>query len=405
MKIALLTQGSRGDVEPFIRLGKALQRRGHIVTVSAPLNFTDLIESAGLLACPTDMDIEKILSTKKGKELLKANPFAIIKSMKSVHAFTERSLDIYYRLAIENDRIIYHTKTMCDCFAHLFEQKMIRAMVVPAVESTKEFPSPALSGFRFWHLFPKASYFLQNFVLWSMRKPISRFAAKNNINLISDSPNIDFIYGISEVLVKKPKEYSHRSVFTGFWNDPDSHALSPDIEEFIDKGKKPVIITFGSMVNPKIDNCIRDLINILLSSKQRIILIRGWNKSDYINPDPDNLLILDSAPYETLFKKASALISHGGIGTVSTGLQAGLPVFTIPIMYPVGDQMFWGKQLEKIGVSAGTIPIGKTNKINLSDAMHRLISDESLLSNAQRIKSTLMSEDGLGKAVEIIERQ
>ena len=117
------------------------------------------------------------------------------------------------------------------------------------------------------------------------------------------------------------------------------------------------------------------------------------------------MLILDSAPHETLFKKASALISHGGIGAVSTGLQAGLPVFTIPIMYPVGDQMFWGKQLEKIGVSAGTIPIGKTNKINLSDAMHRLISDESLLSNAQRIKSTLMSEDGLGKAVEIIERQ
>lgn len=147
-----------------------------------------------------------------------------------------------------------------------------------------------------------------------------------------------------------------------FWNDLDSYSLSQDIEEFIDKGKKPVIITFGSMVNPKIDDCIRHLIIILLNNKERIILVRGWNKSDYINPDPDNLLILDSAPFESLFKKAAALISHGGIGTVSTGLQAGIPILTIPVMYPVGDQMFWGRQLEKIGVSAGTIPIGKTNK-------------------------------------------
>lgn len=282
---------------------------------------------------------------------------------------------------------------------------MIRAMAVPAVEPTKEFPNPALSGFRVWRLFPKASYFLQNFGVWSMRKPISRFAAKNNIKLVSGSPNTDFIYGISEALLKKPKEYSHRSVFTGFWNDPDSYSLSPDIEEFIDKGKKPpVIITFGSMVNPKIDDCIRHLINILLNNKERIILVRGWNKSDYINPDPDNLLILDSAPFESLFKKAAALISHGGIGTVSSGLQAGIPILTIPVMYPVGDQMFWGRQLEKIGVSAGTIPLGKTNKKNLSDAIHRLIYDSSLQSNAQRVKSTLISENGLEKAVEIIEK-
>lgn len=75
MKIALLTQGSRGDVEPFIRLGKTLQRRGHIVTVSAPLNFTGLIESAGLLACPTNMDIEKILSTKKKKRITEGKSF------------------------------------------------------------------------------------------------------------------------------------------------------------------------------------------------------------------------------------------------------------------------------------------------------------------------------------------
>lgn len=64
MKIALLTQGSRGDVEPFVRLGKTLKRRGHVVTLSAPRNFTKMIESAGLKASPVEIDIEEILKWK-----------------------------------------------------------------------------------------------------------------------------------------------------------------------------------------------------------------------------------------------------------------------------------------------------------------------------------------------------
>ena len=75
MKIALLTQGSRGDVEPFVRLGKTLKKRGHDVTLSAPRNFMKMIESAGLKASPVEIDIEEILGGDEGADILKAKPF------------------------------------------------------------------------------------------------------------------------------------------------------------------------------------------------------------------------------------------------------------------------------------------------------------------------------------------
>ena len=48
MRIALLTHGTRGDVQPFIALGKGLAARGHDVLLAAPDEFAVWIEGHGL---------------------------------------------------------------------------------------------------------------------------------------------------------------------------------------------------------------------------------------------------------------------------------------------------------------------------------------------------------------------
>jgi sterol 3beta-glucosyltransferase len=42
MKIALMTLGTRGDVQPYAVLGKALKERGHEVVLSSAKNFESL---------------------------------------------------------------------------------------------------------------------------------------------------------------------------------------------------------------------------------------------------------------------------------------------------------------------------------------------------------------------------
>ena len=48
MKIAILTSGTRGDVQPYVALGKALQTRGHDVLLACPDNFAAWVEGHGL---------------------------------------------------------------------------------------------------------------------------------------------------------------------------------------------------------------------------------------------------------------------------------------------------------------------------------------------------------------------
>lgn len=74
MKIALLTLGTRGDVQPYAVLGQALKQRGHDVTLSTAKNFEQLARSYQINFALVDADFQEFLETEGGKKMLK-NPF------------------------------------------------------------------------------------------------------------------------------------------------------------------------------------------------------------------------------------------------------------------------------------------------------------------------------------------
>ena len=71
MNIAILTLGTRGDVQPYAVLGKALKERGHEVVLSTAKNFESLIESYGLNFLPVEADFQALLSSGEGDEVRK----------------------------------------------------------------------------------------------------------------------------------------------------------------------------------------------------------------------------------------------------------------------------------------------------------------------------------------------
>jgi sterol 3beta-glucosyltransferase len=45
MRIAIIVSGSRGDIEPYLALGKGLKNAGHVVRFVAPENFAPRMAS------------------------------------------------------------------------------------------------------------------------------------------------------------------------------------------------------------------------------------------------------------------------------------------------------------------------------------------------------------------------
>ncbi len=61
--VALLTYGSRGDVEPFVALGVGLAGAGYAVRLIGPALYRNLVEDRGISFAPLEGDPDRLART------------------------------------------------------------------------------------------------------------------------------------------------------------------------------------------------------------------------------------------------------------------------------------------------------------------------------------------------------
>jgi sterol 3beta-glucosyltransferase len=403
MKIALLTLGTRGDVQPFAVLGKALQQRGHSVTLCTARNFATLVASYGLSFEPVEADYQTLLDSEEGKKIMKANPLAIRRNLeKWVYPLVERSLHQFYTLARQSDRVVYHVKTLADVFADQFPERMIRAMPVPAVQPTAAFANPAFSGFPIPKLLNTWSYKLTQWSLKMLSKPIRRFRVAHGLPEAYVRISTPFLYGISPAFLPQPSDYPVGSLFTGFWFDNSTEELNPELQQFLQAGPPPLLLTFGSMPFRSRFDLPAALQELATST--RVVIVKGWGlkEVEQLTSNP-SIQVIEAAPFNQLFPRVRGVIHHGGIGTTAECLRAGKPMFICPILHPIGDQYFWGQQAHQKGVGVWPVPLAKLSKEQFLVGAHELLHNTSLHMASQQLAAQIHQENGLQEAIEAIE--
>lgn len=406
MKIAILTLGTRGDVQPYAMLGQALKLRGHKVTLSTAKNFEQLVKSFEIDFAPIEADFQELLNSDEGKKMMKGNPFAVKRNLNTwVYPLITNSLIEFFKLAMESDIILYHVKTLADSFADQFPHKMIRTNVLPVVEPTNEFANPAFSGFPIPSFLNKLTYKFSNLSVKLLSKPIGEFRAKFDLPKMFSLPAVRNIYGISSHFLSIPQDFPNYSRFTGFWFGTSSIELNKELLDFINAGEPPLLLTFGSMPFKSKFDLQSAIVKLTEQFNTRIIVVKGWglDQTERIENN-SNIKVIESAPYEKLFPLMKAIVHHGGIGTTAECLRAGKPFFICPILYPIGDQMFWGKQASKRGFAVKPIPLSKMTEKIFLDSVKELLTNKSLYQNARHIGELLKKENGIENAIMEIEK-
>jgi sterol 3beta-glucosyltransferase len=149
--------------------------------------------------------------------------------------------------------------------------------------------------------------------------------------------------------------------------------------------------------NPK---ALADLaIEALTRAGARGILATGWGG---LKPDalPPGIIAIDQAPHSWLFPRMAAVVHHGGAGTTAAGLRAGRPSVVVPFF---GDQPFWGRQIHDMGAGSTPIPRKKLTPSALSAAICQVMSSPSIQQTAKDLGKKICQEDGIARAVRIIE--
>ena len=133
---------------------------------------------------------------------------------------------------------------------------------------------------------------------------------------------------------------------------------------------------------------------------QRGIIHAGWGGLQRAAL-PNSVLMISSAPFSWLFPRVAAVVHHGGAGTTSAGLRAGVPSVVVPFF---GDQPFWGQRVADLGVGPAPIPRKKLTVERLARAIRTAVTDEAMRGRAAELGKTIRAEDGVGNAVAVVAR-
>jgi sterol 3beta-glucosyltransferase len=416
MHYALITYGTRGDVMPYIALALGLNEKGHQVTLLAPQNFKDLVESYGIKFHALYGDAEKLLYTPEALRVLRSgNTFSLMRYMqKGGREIQARvSLDVLSGseaadILISNVLSIIWVQAV----AEKLNKKWGIVQLNPPSVPTKEFPFAGLAFFDspYYNLF---THHLVRYFFWKFnKKDLNQFRQSQGLPVIKISPldkavkdNILNIHGFSPQLIPRPFDWNSNSLVTGFLFVPKHIRESRDVEKPSDKvlnwlnaGEKPIYVGFGSMPIPN-PELLGDMLNeIVIATGSRIIFCKGWSVVPNLKAHP-NLFEVSYINHEWLFPLCKCAVVHGGAGTVAAVLKAKIPLIIVSIF---GDQPWWGNIIQKkhLGVH---IPFKQLTIKKLLMAVE-FVQTQEIVKKTNAIGEEIEKEDGLRATVCAIEQ-
>jgi UDP:flavonoid glycosyltransferase YjiC (YdhE family) len=130
------------------------------------------------------------------------------------------------------------------------------------------------------------------------------------------------------------------------------------------------------------------------------VLLTGWGAVARL-PTSASVFYADDVPHSWLFPRMAAVVHHGGAGTTAAGLRAGVPSLITPFLL---DQYAWADRVVKSGVGLRLADSKRLTAEKLAQAIHTAITDSALRTRAADLGTRIRAENGVARAVEIIER-
>jgi sterol 3beta-glucosyltransferase len=227
-----------------------------------------------------------------------------------------------------------------------------------------------------------------------------RSLAANELHWADGRP-VPVLLAFSRHVLPPPPDWPESVRVTGYWflNEGQSWHPPPGLLEFLSAGPPPVMVGFGSMAGRNPARTTRIVLDALMQSGQRGLIVTGWGGLGISNP-PAGVHAIEFAPYDWLLPRVAAVVHHGGAGTTAAGLHAGKPTVICPF---VSDQPFWGKRVTALGVGPPPIPQRKLTAPKLARAIQQAVSDTAMRQRAAELGAQIRAEDGIASAVDFIE--
>jgi sterol 3beta-glucosyltransferase len=413
MRIAIIASGSRGDVEPYVALGRGLQAAGHVVRLVTHRDFESLVTAHGVAFWPVEGSVRDVAESMAAL-IENGNFLAILAQMgkeaqRGALAFAGAGLAACQGM----DLIVAGIGGVFVgiAIAEKLGLPLLQAYYIPFTP-TSAYPAfvvpkpPSLLG----TLPNRPSYQVARQMMWQPFRSADKAARREVLDLpaapffgpfgsecVQGQP---ILYGYSPAVIPPPADWGADIHVTGYWFlDPaEDWTPAPALADFLAAGPPPVYVGFGSMSSRNPEATANLILDALARTGQRGIIHAGWGGLQRTDL-PGSVRMVDGVPFSWLFPRVAAVVHHGGAGTTSAGLRAGVPSVVVPFF---GDQPYWGQRVADLGIGPAPIPRKKLTAERLAQAIQTAVTDETMHGRAVDLGKKIRAEDGVAAAVAVV---
>jgi sterol 3beta-glucosyltransferase len=393
-KIAMFTMGTRGDVQPYIYLARALNKAGYEVVLGSHPCWKELIEKADVNFVPIgpDIDIEKEAAFIRGKF---TNPaISMLKTTSFVFRIIQNSTNEVYEACKGKDLIIVTHSQMGATEAEVLGIPTVNVTLQTEMIGEKLKPQK-------WY-----NKIISSIIGGLVVQPYNKIRKVYGLPKLKPSDEIMSkelnLIPISRYVKEQNPYWEKQHVITGYWyeDEPEYH---PDdkLIQFLENGDKPIILALGAMSFE--DKSEKEKLDMFVNAFNKTgyrAIIQGFQKTLQEYKLPDTMFACVSVPHSWLFEQGCFVIHHCGFGTAAATIIYGIPSIPVP---HVLDQMGFAKQLSDINIAVKPLSSKKLSEEKIIDAIEEMkrTYDEKK-KNAEEISYKVRSEEGLAKAVQLI---
>jgi len=401
-------------MEPLAALALGLAERGHDVRVGTGPAEREGFEALGLAWQEVDDSVVSMNDANRMRERAAASgriTAGLRHSMTVLRRHREllyRFLDSAWEVARDADALVFRLPlSAATCFADALRVPCFQIELIPLLTPTREFPNYFFPSWPLGGAYNRLTYDLFRLSAWPIASAVHSWArtrlglsARRHLLRFDPSP-VRWVHCFSPLLVPRPKDWPESWPMTGycFLDRPRDWSPPEDLVRFLENGPPPVYIGFGSM-SRHAERITEVVVQAVARSGRRAILATGRGG---LRPAevPANTLVLAAAPHSWLFPRMAAVVHHGGAGTTAAGLRAGVPSVLCPFQ---GDQFFWGRRVEQLGLGPAPIPLASLAPETLAAAIERAVTDPAMRREAAEFGRKLRAENGVADTLDLIER-
>lgn len=399
MRILIAAAGSHGDVLPFIGLGQELKRRGCTVTLFASGVFGAMAAEVGLelVEVLSEADYRRSLADRdathprRGLALLAQ---AVMASQRRCLTLLERacepgrtlivgsSLAWASRLAGERQRVPVAT-------VHLAPSWFRSDHSAPAIGPLGHLEGvPSVVKRLIWRLMDRHmldplfgtpfNALRAELGLKPVRRPFHRWIHGADLTL-----------GLFPAWFAPPQpDWPGSLRLTGFplYDHGADRPLPEAVVRFLEAGEPPVAFTAGTANASSHEFFATSVKACRLAGRRGLLLAQ--DASQLPSELPPNVAHFGYVPFKALLPRLSALVHHGGIGTASQALRAGVPQLVRPMGF---DQFDNALRLRSLGVAERLLP-RQYHPEPLAKALERLTTSPTVLARSSELASRLATE-------------